>query len=215
MLTIFDCDGVLVDSEELAAEVFAEQLGREEIVITAAECHEKFKGLTLPACVVAIEQGYGRRLPHAFLDELRAATAARFAQSLKPIEGVAQVLAWLDAEGVTKCVASNGGSEKIAHSLSVTGLSAHFVHRFSADAVAHGKPAPDLFFMAADALGFAPHRCVVIEDSAAGVAAARAAGMHVLLYCAANAGAVDEAAVQTFSDMRQLPDLLRALWSGG
>lgn len=211
MLIIFDCDGVLVDSEWLAAEVFAEQLAGERIALTAAECQQKFKGLTLSACLLAIEQEFGQRLPRSFLDELRTATATRFAHSLKPVDGVEQVLAWLEAKGAAKCVASNGGSEKIDHSLAVTGLSGYFTHRFSADAVAQGKPAPDLFLVAASTLGFAPANCVVIEDSAAGVRAAHAAGMQVLLYGAASAELAAAVEVQSFADMRQLPELLQAL----
>lgn len=208
MLVIFDCDGVLVDSELLGAEVFAERLQLENLELSAQQCHSQFKGLTLPNCVAMIERDHGVELPENFIPELKKATQQRFARSLEPVNGVEQVLRWLQQRATQACVASNGGTAKIRHSLEVTGLDRYFEHFFSAEQVKQGKPAPDLFMLAADTLGYDANECVVIEDSAAGVQAALAAGMQVYHY---NAEAGDEplsSEVQCFSNMLQLPQLL-------
>ena len=211
MLTIFDCDGVLVDSELLASQIFAVALGQEGIVVTAEYCHKNYKGLTLNDCLHAVEQEFGRSLRPDFLERLKQETEMGFAQSLKPVSGIENVLAWLREGGSKMCVASNGGANKIQHSLSVTGLLDYFDHFFSAEKVARGKPAPDLFRLAANSLGVPATHCVVVEDSLAGVAAARAAGMRVLLF--ADAGErVRLDGVQTFSHMHQLPGLLQKVW---
>lgn len=213
MLTIFDCDGVLVDSEALAAQVFAEQLERHGIDLPADACKARFKGFTLMDCLHAIEAEFSCVLPQDFLAELRAATEGRFGQQLLPVSGVEGVLRWLHGSGKKLCVASNGGMEKIHHSLEVTGLSRYFEHIFSADQVARGKPEPDLFALAAHTLGFETSECVVIEDSASGVTAARRAGMQVLFYSAE--GFEPEGEVPTFTEMEQLPRMLQEIWTSG
>lgn len=212
MLVIFDCDGVLVDSERLAAEVFAQQLAAEGVALTAAECLSKFKGLTLSACIHVIEREFQRPLAEDFLNNLKCATRTRFARELQPVTGVVAALDWLNRRGVAKCVASNGGVEKIRHSLAVTGLDHYFPHLFSADQVARGKPEPDLFLLAAQILVREPMQCIVVEDSITGVRAALSAGMLPLLYTAGDMDAAVSsstiAGVPTFKSMQQLPDLL-------
>lgn len=213
VLTIFDCDGVLVDSETLAAQIFAEQLEGQGIRLAADDCKARFKGFTLDDCLHAIEGEFSYTLPKDFLAELRAATAQRFGERLQPVPGVDGVLSWLYDSGKAVCVASNGGMEKIHHSLHVTGLAEYFKHVFSADQVARGKPEPDLFALAARTLGFKASECIVIEDSATGIAAARRAGMHVLFYSAE--GIELDGDVPTFTRMEQLPNMLQNLWTHG
>jgi HAD superfamily hydrolase (TIGR01509 family) len=209
MLTIFDCDGVLVDSENLAARIFSEQLALRNILLTPLECKTRYKGLTLVDCLGHVEREFSCSLRADFLEQLKRATQEGFDAALKPIEGIETVLDWLQLSRRPVCVASNGGREKIEHSLVITGLHRYFKHLFSADAVAKGKPAPDLFLLAAASLGFAPQDCVVIEDSLTGVRAAKAAEMSVLVY---SDSAEFSADVVQFTRMDQLPCLLQSIW---
>lgn len=211
MLTIFDCDGVLVDSEVLASHIFAATLGFEGIAVTPEYCLKNYKGLTLHDCLQAVEQAFGRPLTPDFLARLKHETELGFAQSLMPVPGVENVLAWLREGSNRMCVASNGGKSKIRHSLTITGLADYFDHCFSAEEVARGKPAPDLFQLAADSLGVPSIHCVVIEDSLTGVQAARAAGMRVLFY-GENDAIASLGDVPTFTHMGQLPGLLQKVW---
>lgn len=209
MLIIFDCDGVLVDSEALASHVFAEQLAEEGLPLTAEQCQAKFQGLTLSDCLLAIEQEFMCTLSIGFLERLKEATQQRFEHALMPVKGVEQVLSWVQESGHAMCVASNGGREKIRHSLTVTRLLPHFNHLFSADQVARGKPEPDLFLFAARALGYAPSACIVVEDSVAGVRAAQSAGMNVIFY--GEGRSEWGSTVPVFTDMKQLPGMLAGL----
>lgn len=181
MFIIFDCDGVLVDSElissrELAA--FLSDLGRPT---TAEECRENFTGLSLKSVSDRVREDWGVMLPDDFITALRTRDQAAFDRDLKAIPGIHEVLDMLDHRGLRYCVASSGSPEKIQHSLMLTNLTDRFGGNvFSATNVAHGKPAPDLFLWAAQTMGVSPGDCVVIEDSPAGVQAAKAAGMRVL-----------------------------------
>jgi len=210
-LVIFDCDGVLVDSEPLANQVMREQLARVGLSLTAAECDELLVGRTLDDCVAIIETHTGGSLPGGFLDDLRDATQISFDRDLKAVVGISKVLESLSG---SFCVASSGGREKIRHSLGLTSLADFFPEAqiFSAEQVQRGKPAPDLFLMAAEQLGFATHDCVVVEDSVPGVEAARSAGMNVLGYAArTRAHTLSAAGAVVFSKMEQLPVLLATL----
>lgn len=211
MLIIFDCDGVLVDSEALASHAFAEQLAGEGLPLTAEQCQAKFQGLTLRDCLLAIEQEFLCTLSTGFLERLKQATQQRFEHALMPVEGIEQVLAWVQESGYAMCVASNGGTEKIRHSLTVTGLMPRFDHIFSADQVVSGKPEPDLFLFAAGTLGFAPSACIVVEDSVAGVRAAQSAGMNVVFYGEGRSEWGNT--VPVFTDMKQLPGMLAGRWT--
>lgn len=210
MLIIFDCDGVLVDSEALAARIFSEQLSGVGVALTAEQCHAKFKGLTLNDCVHSIEQEFQCSLATNFQEKLKRATEEGFTNALKPVRGVKRVLSWLRANKAAVCVASNGSAKKVRHSLTTTGLAAYFDHLFSAEMVERGKPSPDLFLFAAKTLGFLPAHCVVIEDSILGVRAAQAAGMQVLLYREDDPAVA--AGIETFTHMHQLPRLLQQEW---
>lgn len=208
-LVIFDCDGVLVDSEPLANAVLHAELARAGLGLSLEESTALFTGLSLASCLAVIEARLGGPPPEDFLPRLRAGVVERFRKELAPVPGVADVLRGLDAP---RCVASSGSHEKIRFSLSLTGLDGWFGDDdiFSADDVARGKPAPDLFLHAAARKGREPGQCVVVEDSVPGVQAARAAGMRVLGFAARSEAAALAAAGAdaVFSDMRELPSRL-------
>lgn len=194
-LVIFDCDGVLVDSEPIAAAVLAEELTRIGFATTAAECIARYTGLSIDSMVETIEAQWGRHLPGNFRDRLRDADYAAFRTRLQPIPGVKALLQKLTT---ARCVASSGSMEKLSVTLSATGLLAQFApHIFSAEQVAHGKPAPDLFLHAASCMGISPQDCVVIEDSIAGIQGACAANMRVIGF--AGGGHADSAYASSLS----------------
>lgn len=177
MLLIFDCDGVLVDSEPLACEVDADVLTGLGLPYTADDIARQFVGKSMRDMIARIEADHGRALPPDFAEEINRALFARFETDLKPIAGVRDAILALPCR---RCVASSSVPERIALSLRVTGLSDLFDNVFSATQVARGKPAPDLFLLAAQQMGTAPAECLVIEDSPAGVQGAIAAGMRVV-----------------------------------
>ena len=209
-LIVFDCDGVLVDSEPIANRIMAEAITALGWPLSTADCLTRFKGHHFDTIIADIEDRLGRPVPENWLHDMRAATDAAFERELEPVPGVVAVLDAVAASGTATCVASQGPPEKMAVSLGVTGLWDRFEGRiFSAYQVARGKPHPDLFLFAAETLGFAPERCLVIEDSPLGVTAARAAGMAVLGYAPEGDGAELTAAGATlFRNMAELPGLL-------
>jgi HAD superfamily hydrolase (TIGR01509 family) len=177
-LIIFDCDGVLVDSEIVSFETEAEMFAEIGIGLTAHDLLTRFLGTSSASMFATIEQENGIRLPPDFAERAARRTLEAFDRALKPIPGIVELLADLPDR---KCVASSSEPPRIRHSLTLAGLLQHFEpHIFSATQVKRGKPAPDLFLLAAESMGVAPARCLVIEDSVAGVTAARAAGMTVL-----------------------------------
>ena len=177
-LIIFDCDGVLIDSEVISCRADSACLAEIGIVLSADEIMQRYLGISADAMCADIEQRLGRALPLDFAEMLRLRVAAAFEAELAPIPGVEQVLASLPHR---RCVASSSAPERLRHSLSLTGLLRCFEpHLFNATQVARGKPAPDLFLFAAADMQSAPDSCVVIEDSPAGVQAAVAAGMRAV-----------------------------------
>jgi HAD superfamily hydrolase (TIGR01509 family) len=177
-LVIFDCDGVLVDSEIVSFEAEAEALSELGINLPVDELMERFVGLSSASAFAILENEHGIRLPPDFAAHCRQRVLEAFDRKLRPIAGVIPLL-----EGLThrRCIASSSELERIRHSLMLTGILHHFgPHIFSATQVTHGKPAPDLFLFAAAEMDAAPGRCLVIEDSVPGVTGARAAGMAVL-----------------------------------
>ena len=207
MLIIFDCDGVLVDSESLGAQVFSEHLAGFDISLSAQECERKFCGQTMDYCLNLLQQEYPGVLPDDFLHSLALATTEAFGRDLRPVAGIEPVLQWLVARGTPFCVASNGAMSKIRHSLEVTGLYSYFGdRRFSVEQVKRGKPAPDLFLMAAEHMDFAPGETLVVEDSIAGVTAAIRAGMHVVRY--GEPLVMEGREIDAFSDMSALPEII-------
>jgi HAD superfamily hydrolase (TIGR01509 family) len=188
-LVIFDCDGVLVDSEPLAAAALAETLTCAGLPTTAADCLDRYTGLSLDSIVAEVEDKWRRRLPADFRERLKERDYEAFREHLRPIEGVEAMLASLR---IPRCVASSGSLEKLDVTLSATGLLRYFApYVFSAEQVKNGKPAPDLFLHAAARMRVRPERCIVVEDSAVGVAAAHAAGMEIIGY--AGGGHADDA----------------------
>ena len=175
-LIIFDCDGVLVDSELLSCRCLSEVLAEFDLVLSVEQALELFLGRSTRA----IEQHYrnlGQVVPDAFLPRLKSRVLETFAASLEPISGVGAVISGLT---VPFCVASSSDIDRVSLSLDVTGLRAHFGKRiYTAQMVSHGKPAPDLFLYAADKMGADPARTLVIEDSVSGVQAGKTAGMTV------------------------------------
>ncbi len=181
-LVIFDCDGVLVDSESLAMRVLLEGLGEIGYAIGEEEAYERFLGRSLANMQAVLRAEYGSELPPDRLDRMRQRLFEVYRQELLPIAGVA---AMLDRLATPRCVASSSQIERLQVSLEVTGLLSRFVpHLFSANMVAHGKPAPDLFLQVAERMAVAPAACLVIEDSAAGIEAAQRAGMRVFGFVA-------------------------------
>jgi HAD superfamily hydrolase (TIGR01509 family) len=177
MLLIFDCDGVLVDSEPLACQVDADVLTNLGLPYTADDIVRQFVGKSMSDMIARIEADHARALPQDFAERINRALFARFETDLKPIAGVREAILALPH---LRCVASSSVPERIALSLRVTGLADLFDNIFSATQVARGKPAPDLFLHAAQQMGARPEDCLVIEDSPAGVQAAIAAGMRVI-----------------------------------
>jgi HAD superfamily hydrolase (TIGR01509 family) len=214
-LVIFDCDGVLVDSELIACRVDAECLTETGFPTTAEFIQAQFVGVSSATMFERIERDHGRKLPADFPALLQRRLAAAFDDELKAIAGVADIL---PALGMRKCVASSSQPERLRHTLGLTGLWPHFApHVFSASMVQKGKPAPDLFLYAAAQMNVSPRDCVVVEDSRAGIEAGRAAGMRVLgfaggSHCGPGHAALlrDAGADLVFNDMRRLPELLAA-----
>jgi HAD superfamily hydrolase (TIGR01509 family) len=212
-LVIFDCDGVLVDSEVISCRAHAETLTRHGYPITPDQVLQRFLGRSMRQATLEVEAEMGRTLPEDFQAEVYAEVFRLFATSLEAIPHIGETLAQI---ALPACVASSGPPEKISASLNRVGLYDRFApHIFSAVQVRNGKPAPDLFQFAAEQMQVAPARCLVIEDSLAGITAARAAGMTVLgfhggSHCRPGHGDTLRAAgaVLTFGDMRELPGLI-------
>lgn len=174
-MIIFDCNGVLVDSEPIATSVAAQEFQRVGIRVTADLVARYFTGRRPADMIAEVEEAVGQKLPRSFAATVAAATLERLRAELRATPHVAHALSWLRG---TKCVASSSPIDRVRLSLEVTGLSRFFDHNvFSASEVAAGKPHPDLFLRAATQVGISPHDCIVVEDSPAGIRAAIAAGM--------------------------------------
>ena len=208
---IFDCDGVLVDSETLENQVFVECVADLGLNLTLAEAVELYKGRKLAECIADVEERRGRCVPDSFVADFRARSAKVFQNHLQPVPGVEAVIQAVQALSVPFCVASSGPREKIEANLSTTGLLSYFEESIvSAYEVGSWKPDPGLFLHAARTLGVAPETCAVIEDSLPGVQAGVAAGMTVFGYARDTpAETLSAAGAQVFRDMHQLPALLQ------
>jgi HAD superfamily hydrolase (TIGR01509 family) len=209
-LVIFDCDGVLVDSELLANQVFLEKLTELGLKLSLADLFENFVGRTMAYCMSEVERMLGRAAPETFVADLDQATFRAFENELKVVDDIELVLDALDTVGIPYCVASSGSHQKMAKTLGLTGLLPRLSGRiFSATDVARSKPFPDVYLHAASKMLTVPEHCVVVEDSATGVQAGRAAGMKVYGYAALNSERkLLEAGAEVFKEMRQLPKLL-------
>lgn len=215
MLTIFDCDGMLVDSELIALDVLSHMMGEFGLPMSVAQCQDAFMGRHNADIIRAIEARLGCPLPADEGSRMRARMIDRMKAELKPVAGVADALRQLDGP---LCVASSSDRERITLTLAITGLDTFFGESiFSGTEVAHGKPAPDLFFHAARMMGAAPRDCVVVEDAVAGVRAGVAAGMRVIGFTGGghtNATHADRllaaGAEMIVGAMRDLPGVLAA-----
>jgi HAD superfamily hydrolase (TIGR01509 family) len=207
-LVIFDCDGVLIDSERLAVKVDVLALGELGWPLSEADVIARFVGRSDRETRAAIEAHLGRKLPDGWTERIQQRYRQAFAAELRPVEGVLDAL---DRIALPTCVASSGTHEHLRYTLSLTGLYERFAGRiFSADDVAAGKPAPDLFLHAASEMAVNPADCVVVEDSRPGVEAARAAGMRALAFAGGLTPAELLAGPNTvvFDEMHELPALL-------
>ncbi len=213
-LVIFDCDGVLVDSEPLSIDVLVRVLRTAGVEMDADEATERFLGKSLMTMTKTLHDDFGLHVDEPFLEDMRRDLYHRFETELQPIAGIAGALDQLD---LRRCVASSSQMERIRLSLTITGLIDRLdPHIFSATMVTNGKPAPDLFLHAAGVMGVEPDACIVIEDSPAGIVAAKAAGMRVFAFTGASHArterhlgaihALEPDAV--FDDMRELIHLV-------
>jgi HAD superfamily hydrolase (TIGR01509 family) len=207
-LVIFDCDGVLVDSERITNQVFADLLGELGLVFSLADMFEHFVGLSMAQCLDRIAGLLGRSPPTDLVATYRTRSRHALETQLRPVPGIEEALAQI---AIPWCVASSGEHEKMRLTLGLTGLLPRFEGKlFSVTEVARPKPAPDVFLHAARCCGVAPGDCVVVEDTPTGVAAAVAAGMTVLGYAALTPAhrlrAAGAAAV--FDRMAELPPLV-------
>ncbi|MFJ2744515.1 HAD family hydrolase [Streptomyces sp. NPDC087440] len=209
-LVIFDNDGVLVDSEPLSNRILSGYLTELGHPTTYEDSLRDYMGAAVHRVHDLVRERTGQELPEDFGDQLHERVFAAFERELQPVAGVEDVLANLVAEGVPYCVASSGSHERIRVGHRRTGLDEWFEEEwlFSSEDVGKGKPAPDLFLFAAERMGVAPERCVVVEDSPLGVQAARAAGMDVYGFTAMTPAERLEGAKGYFSDMKELLGLL-------
>ncbi len=209
---IFDCDGVLVDSEPISNGVLARCLTEAGLPTTLEEAYRDYKGLMLDDVVARAEERLGRPLPGTFLDDYERQRAAEFQGQLQPVDGAAEVVERISAAGIATCVASQGKLRKSELTLGLTGLRPLFGPHavFSAYEVPRGKPHPDLFLHAAGVMGATPATSVVVEDTPSGVAAAAAAGMRAVGYAADGNGAElsDVGAAEVITSLRRLPALI-------
>jgi HAD superfamily hydrolase (TIGR01509 family) len=206
---IFDCDGVLVDTELIANRVLASLLTQAGVPTTFDECMRDYRGRAMASVLATATQRLGAPLPFDVAERYYAEVKEIFRRELEPVPGV---IAALDRIELPSCVASSGPHHKMEVTLRHTGLWDRFEGRiFSASEVGAGKPAPDLFLHAARRMGFEPTTTAVVEDSLAGVQAARAAGMRALAFARhTDAELLAAAGGEPFDDMAQLPELLEA-----
>ena len=209
-LVIFDCDGVLADSEGLDNQVVSSLLKEVGHAIEPEEVALKANGITDDAMWDLLERDLGQSLPQGIKERWKAMCLKVFRERLVPMPGLVEAVRQLSMKNIPLCVASNGGLERVAAILDIIGLTEPFHGRvFSATMVAHAKPHPDLFLYAAQMMGASHLRCTVVEDSRAGVQAGLAAGMRVLGFCPdGDLRNLSELGVETFHHMDELLGLL-------
>lgn len=209
---LFDCDGVLADSEAIANGIVAEDLTSRGWAMSPGEAERRFLGLSLPLMVPLIEAELGP-LPATWATTLAERIAGAMARRVTPIPGAIEAVAAVAAMALGRAVGSNSSRRELAAKLGRLGLAETFAGRVvSHEDVAQGKPAPDIWLRCAALAGAAPASCVVVEDSVTGVRAARAAGMRVLGYAPGGDGrALAAAGAEPFAAMASLPSLLERL----
>lgn len=211
---IFDCDGVLVDSEPLSMQADSEILASVGVIISPEDAHRRFVGKTFAAMIEEVSREFGVSLPADSSARKDARLLELYEAALKPVDGVADALAALMPRGMS--IASNSPATRVAAALRITGLSDFFGGRIvSFEHVAAGKPEPDVFIEAARRAGHTPQDCIAIEDSVTGATAARRAGCLVLGFTGTYPQPGEQArallaagAATAFSNMRDLPSLI-------
>jgi HAD superfamily hydrolase (TIGR01509 family) len=207
-LVIFDCDGVVVDSERIVFDVFGSFIRSLGVHLTEAETREEFLGRTLAECMKIVERFRGSPAPPGSLERYTADRDRVLREQVRAVKGIREVL---EALPIPFCIASSGGYDKMRITLGATQLMPFFEGRlFSATEVGRGKPAPDIFLFAAERMGASPARTAVVEDTVNGVLAGSAAGMTVFGYVDLTPAEklIEAGATRTFDDMRALPALL-------
>lgn len=207
-LLILDCDGVLVDSETISHEIIVEMLGEAGVAMELGAAFNRFLGKSTAQCVSIVAELLGKEVPANFMEEHRRRTRLAFQSRLRAVPGIE---AALDQIRLPYCVASSGEPDKMRATLGLTGLWPRFEGKLtSVTEVAHPKPAPDVYLLAASKFGIAPSNCVVVEDSPTGVTAGVAAGMTVLGYSALTSAnhLLDAGAHRVFDTMSLLPSLV-------
>lgn len=212
-LIIFDCDGVLVDSEDLSADVLIAETGKLGIRLDRTYVREHFIGRSFPTVARLLKDTFACALPDDFEMIYRKELLQRFETELQPTVGIADLLSRLS---IPKCVATSSSPQRTAKALAISGLAAYFgPHVFTASQVERGKPFPDLFIFSAKQMGVDPKATVVVEDSLPGIQAALAAGMIVFAYCGgAHMGGRPyngPSGVTVFDNWADFPHLLRDL----
>jgi HAD superfamily hydrolase (TIGR01509 family) len=210
-LVIFDCDGVLVDSETISNEVLAQMLTREGLPTTLREARRYYQGALLSGVRDRAETKLGRPLPPDWLAEYERVRAEAFRRDLEPVAGAAEAVRRVTAAGLKVCVASQGALEKTRMTLGLTGLRDLFPSRalFSAHDVPRPKPDPALFQHAAAMMNAEPSACAVIEDTPSGIVAAVAAGMRAIGYAAdSDEHALRSAGAEIIRSLEEIPELL-------
>jgi HAD superfamily hydrolase (TIGR01509 family) len=213
---IFDCDGVLIDSEEISMRTDQALLAACDVNISEAEMHRRFVGKTFQAMIDEIEAESGITLPTDLEARKDAIMVEAYKRDLKAISGVAEALSAID---LPKSIGTNGPRSRAQLALDVTGLTQHFGARLTTfEDVERGKPFPDVYLLAARRAGFAPTECIVVEDSLTGVTAAVAAGCFTLGFTGAHLHRTEHAlqlvergAAKVFDNMADLPSIIRAL----
>jgi HAD superfamily hydrolase (TIGR01509 family) len=213
---IFDCDGVLIDSEQISMAIDQRLLAENGLVISEADMHQRFVGLTFQGMIDHLEAQTGRKLPLDLETRKDALMLEAYGRELKAIAGVPEMLARI---ALPKSIGTNGPRHRALEALKIVGIAEHFGTRMTTfEDVVHGKPAPDVYLLAAQRAGFAPGQCLVVEDSVTGVAAAVAAGCVTLgftgsqIHRSAHAQKLVElGAVAVFGDMGDLPGLIAKL----
>lgn len=211
---IFDCDGVLVDSEPLSMKIDVEILAENGVVMSEAEAHQRFVGKTFAAMLDEIRRDFGVSFPADASEQKDLRLLQLYARELKVVEGVLPALEALMPQHFS--VASNSPFERVEAALRITLLTRFFGNRITTfEHVARGKPEPDVFIEAARRAGYAPEDCIVIEDSVTGVTAAHRAGCRVLGFTGTHPHPQEQAgkllaagAATTFHAMRDLPGLV-------
>lgn len=216
-LVIFDCDGVIADSEVLSAQVLIEELAEIGIAITPEDVRRDFLGRSFPSVAQSIRDRFARPLPADFEAEYRRRLLLRFQDDLTATPGFATMLRGLDRPF---CVATSSSPPRLDRTLQILGLSEFFTdNRFTASQVSRGKPAPDLFLLAASRMGVPPARALVVEDSPPGIQAAQAAGMEVLAYRGgahlAGQPVPEPSAIPCFDNWAAFPHLLQGIEARG